>query len=218
MKAATIGRVSRRRLRVTKEIGYALGCESERTDASVGELPPTGTAQMVPPYRRARDQLVTAAIASLPEAACVSPPSWAARAPRGSLPPAPKRGSTNPSTPVPAPTERNRIAPGRRRHARRRPCANHTGHDSPRGGPRHTGAAAGVTARDGEHVRVAPQVCAHLHMAALGAPQPAVEEDPLRARIASPSDHVPQEDASRRTDHRGGVSEHVALRAPRPAP
>ena len=70
-----------------------------------------------------------------------------------------------------------------------------------------------------QHVGVAAEVRAHLHVAALGGGEPAVEEDPLRARIAPPADHVPQVDVGRGADHRGGVAEDVAVAfARRPGP
>ena len=55
-----------------------------------------------------------------------------------------------------------------------------------------------MPAGHGQHVGVAAQVRADHHVAALGGGEPAVEEDPLQARVAPLADHVPQKDAGRR--------------------
>ena len=66
----------------------------------------------------------------------------------------------------------------------------------------------------GQHVGVAAEVRAHAHMTTLRGLEPAIEEDPLRAWIAPPADHVPHVDVCRRAHRRGGVSEYVPVGPP----
>ena len=63
-----------------------------------------------------------------------------------------------------------------------------------------------------ELVVVTAEVRAHLHVAALGSGETAVEVDALQARLAPHADHVAQVDVGRRADHRRGVAEGVAIR------
>ena len=65
-----------------------------------------------------------------------------------------------------------------------------------------------------QHVGIAAEIRPHLYVAALSGGQPAVEEYPLRAREAPHANHVPQIDAGRRTHHRGGATEDIAVCLP----
>ena len=110
--------------------------------------------------------------------------------------------------------QRDRVPARRGRNAGRRPRA-----DGPRGDPAggstgHPRGTRGMATAYGQYVGVAAKVGAHPHVTTLRGLEPAVEEDPLRARVAARPDHVPHVDVGRRAHHRGGIAECVPVGPP----
>ena len=180
----------------------------------MGAEPPTGTAQVLDWYERARDQLVTAAIAVLPDAASPRPPSYAALAPVGSLVAVRRSAAPRTDRRRCRPSQRDRVAARRSRDAGGRPRPDRSGRDAVRDSSGYAGRAGGMIARHGQHVGVAGEVEPDLQIALLRPLQLAVEEDPLRARVAATAEHVPYVDVRRRPHRGSGVVEDVAVPPP----
>jgi len=110
--------------------------------------------------------------------------------------------------------QRDRVPARRGGNAGRRPRADRPRGDPPGGRTGHPRDTRGMLSSHRQHVGVATEVRAHLHMATLSGLEPAVEEDSLRAREAPASDHVPHVDVGRRAHHRCGIAEDVPVPPP----